>query len=124
VDWQRDELVAGREADRVYFATPRVGAEASGDPMVISRYLYKTGLPGGLDPFTTSAAVLFLWWTGRRSKCANSTSGESDGHSQIGRRTAKRILFVSNREPIKTILYYDVFALCVAEGSGAAIDRY
>ncbi len=95
-----------------------LAAEASGDPMVISRYLYKPDAGEGLTRFNDNQRLHIFVVDLASKQVRQLTSGESDEHSLDWSPDGKEILFVSNREPNQDEFFnYDVFALRVADGS-------
>jgi dipeptidyl aminopeptidase/acylaminoacyl peptidase len=95
-----------------------LAAEASGDPMVISRYLYKPDAGEGMTRFNDDQRLHIFVVDLASKQVRQLTSGESDEHSLDWSPDGKEILFVSNREPNQDEFFnYDVFALRVADGS-------
>src|SRR6267142_2631694 len=95
-----------------------LAAEASGDPMVISRYLYKPDAGEGLTRFNDNQRLHIFVVELASKQVRQLRSGESDEHSLDWSPDGKEILFVSNREPNQDEFFnYDVFALRVADGS-------
>jgi dipeptidyl aminopeptidase/acylaminoacyl peptidase len=95
-----------------------LAAEASGDPMVISRYLYKPDAGEGLTRFNDNQRLHIFVVDLASKQVRQLTSGESDEHSLDWSPDGKEILFVSNREPNQDEFFnYDVFALRVADSS-------
>jgi len=94
-------------------------AEASGDPMVISRYLYKPDAGEGLTRFNDNQRLHIFVVDLASKQVRQLTSGESDEHSlDWSAGTVKRSCFVSNREPNQDEFFnYDVFALRVADAA-------
>jgi dipeptidyl aminopeptidase/acylaminoacyl peptidase len=93
-------------------------ANAQGDPIVITRYLYKPTASEGLTHFNDNKR-LHLYSIDIASKQPKQlTSGIYDEHSVDWSPDGQEILFVSNREPNSDEFFnYDVFALKVADGS-------
>jgi dipeptidyl aminopeptidase/acylaminoacyl peptidase len=95
-----------------------LAAEASGDPMVISRYLYKPDAREGMTRFNDNQRLHIFVVDLSSKQVRQLTSGESDEHSLDWSPDGKEILFVSNREPNQDEFFnYDVFALRVGDGS-------
>jgi len=95
-----------------------LAAEASGDPMVISRYLYKPDAGEGMTRFNDNQRLHIFVVDLASKQVRQLTSGESDEHSLDWSPDGKEILFVSNREPNQDEFFnYDVFALRVADSS-------
>jgi len=93
-------------------------AEASGDPIVITRYLYKPDAGEGMTRFNDNQR-LHIFVVDLSSKQAKQlTQGNTDEHSIDWSPDGKEILFVSNREPNQDEFFnYDIFALKVADNS-------
>jgi len=93
-------------------------AEANGDPMVITRYLYKPDAGEGMTRFNDNQRLhLFLVDIGTK-QVKQLTQGEFDEHSPDWSPDGKKILFGSNREPNQDEFFnYDLFTFTVADGS-------
>jgi dipeptidyl aminopeptidase/acylaminoacyl peptidase len=93
-------------------------AEAGGDPMVITRYLYKPTAGEGLSHFIDNRRLhIFIVDAGTR-EVRQATDGTYDEHSIDWSPDGKEILFASNREPNSDEFFnYDLFALNVTDGS-------
>ena len=106
----------GARWPRIAFVSATPGPEsddANGDPMVITRYLYKPTAAEGLDALqrqSPHARVRRRRRHPRRS--ASSPTGPPTSIRSTGRRTATRSAFVSNREanPDRTF-NYDIFSV-------------
>jgi len=95
-----------------------LAAEASGDPMVISRYLYKPDAGEGMSRFNDNQRLHIFMVDLASKQVRQLTYGESDEHSLDWSPDGREILFVSNREPNQDEFFnYDVFALRVADRS-------
>src|SRR5712672_505441 len=95
-----------------------LAAEASGDPMVISRYLYKPDAGEGLTRFNDNQRLHIFVVDLASKQVRQLTSGENDEHSLDWSPDGKEILFVSNREPNQDEFFnYDIFALKTADNS-------
>jgi dipeptidyl aminopeptidase/acylaminoacyl peptidase len=95
-----------------------IAAEASGDPMVITRYLYKPDAGEGHTRFNDNQRLHIFVWDLATKQARQLTSGETDEHSIDWSPDGKEILFASNREPNQDEFFnYDIFALRVADGS-------
>ena len=93
-------------------------AEASGDPMVITRYLYKPTAGEGMTRFNDNRRLHIFVVDVATHQARQLTQGTYDEHSVDWSPDGKEILFASNREPNSDEFFnYDVFALRVADGS-------
>jgi dipeptidyl aminopeptidase/acylaminoacyl peptidase len=100
-------------------STPGEGAaEAGGDPMVITRYLYKPDAGEGMTRFNDNQRLHIFAVDVATKKIRQLTQGNTDEHSIDWSPDGKEILFVSNREPNQDEFFnYDIFALKVADNS-------
>ena len=93
-------------------------AEASFDPMVITRYLYKPDAEEGMTRFNDNQRLHIFALDVATKQVRQLTQGIYDEHSIDWSPDGKEVLFVSNREPNQDEFFnYDVFALRVADGS-------
>jgi dipeptidyl aminopeptidase/acylaminoacyl peptidase len=93
-------------------------AEASGDPMVITRYLYKPDAGEGMTRFNDNQRLHIFAMDVSTKQARQLTQGNFDEHSIDWSPDGKEILFVSNREPNQDEFFnYDIFALKVADNS-------
>jgi dipeptidyl aminopeptidase/acylaminoacyl peptidase len=99
-------------------ATPGPEADANGDPMVITRYLYKpTAAEGGTRANDNRRLHIFVAEVASK-KVRQLTDGVYYEHSIDWSPKGDEILFVSNRGPDPDRFFnYDVFAVAVASGS-------
>jgi dipeptidyl aminopeptidase/acylaminoacyl peptidase len=96
---------------------PRAVA-ASGDPMVITRYLYKPDAGEGMTRFNDNQRLHIFVVDLASKQVKQLTQGEFDEHSIDWCPDGKEILFGSNREPNQDEFFnYDLFTLNVADGS-------
>jgi dipeptidyl aminopeptidase/acylaminoacyl peptidase len=100
-------------------ATPdERAAEASGDPMVITRYLYKPDAGEGMTRFNDNQRLHIFAVDVATKQVRQLTQGIYDEHSIDWSPDGKEILFASNREPNQDEFFnYDIFALHVADNS-------
>src|SRR6267378_992283 len=109
------------DGQQIAFISSTPGAEAAqaaGDPMVITRYLYKPDAGEGMTRFNDNQRLHIFVVDLVSKKVRQLTSGESDEHSLDWSPDGKEILFVSNSEPNQDEFFnYDVFALRVGDGS-------
>jgi dipeptidyl aminopeptidase/acylaminoacyl peptidase len=93
-------------------------AEAAGDPMVITRYLYKPDAGEGMTRFNDNQRLHIFAVDVATKQVRQLTQGNFDEHSIDWSPDGKEILFVSNREANQDEFFnYDVFALKVADNS-------
>jgi dipeptidyl aminopeptidase/acylaminoacyl peptidase len=118
---QGESVTWSPDSKQIAFVSSTPGpetAEAGGDPMVITRYLYKPTAGEGLSHFNDNRRLhIFIVDAGAR-QVRQATDGIYDEHSIDWSPDGKEILFASNREPNSDEFFnYDLFALNVAEGS-------
>ena len=91
------------DGKRIAFVSATPGPEtddANGDPMVITRYLYKPTASEGLTRFNDNRRLhIFVVDVGTRRVRAAHRPATTTSTRSTGRRGATRLLFVSNREP-------------------------
>jgi len=93
-------------------------AEASGDPMVITRYLYKPDAGEGMTRFNDNRRLHIFVVDVASKQVKQLTQGIYDEHSIDWSPDGKQILFASNREPNQDEFFnYDVFTLSIADNS-------
>lgn len=93
-------------------------AEASGDPMVITRYLYKPTASEGLTHFNDNKRLHLFSIDVTTKQVRQLTNGNYDEHSIDWSPDGQELMFVSNREPNSDEFFnYDVFALKLSDGS-------
>src|SRR5258708_4762224 len=92
--------------------------EATGDPMVITRYLYKPDAGEGMTRFNDNQRLHIFAVDVATKQVRQLTQGNFDEHSIDWSPDGKEILFASNREPNQDEFFnYDIFALKVADNS-------
>lgn len=119
--FQGENVSWSPDSKSIAFVSAVAGPEtefATGDPVVITRYLYKPTASEGLSHFNDNRR-LHLFAVDLASKQIHQlTTGNFDEHSVDWSPDGREILFVSNREPNSDEFFnYDVFALNVADGS-------
>jgi dipeptidyl aminopeptidase/acylaminoacyl peptidase len=94
------------------------GAQASGDPMVITRYLYKPTASEGFTHFNDNQRLhLFVVDIAGR-QVRQLTQGNFDEHSVDWSPDGKQLLFASNRDPNQDeFFHYDLFTLQLADST-------
>jgi dipeptidyl aminopeptidase/acylaminoacyl peptidase len=114
VTWSPD----GKQLAFISSTPGALAVEASGDPMVITRYLYKPDAGEGMTHFNDNQRLHIFVVDVATKQVKQLTPGETDEHSIDWSPDGKEILFVSNREPNQDEFFnYDVFALHVADNS-------
>ena len=109
------------DGKRIAFVTAVPGPEttgASGDPVVITRYLYKPEAGEGLTRFNDNKRLhIFLAEVGTGA-IRPLTSGNHYEHSVEWSPKGDEIVFVSNREPDEDQFFnYDIFTVRPADGA-------
>lgn len=90
---------------------------ASGDPVVITRYLYKPTATEGLVHFNDNRRLHLFSVDVASKQIKQLTTGDFDEHSIDWSPDGREIVFGSNREPNADEFFnYDLFALNVASG--------
>jgi dipeptidyl aminopeptidase/acylaminoacyl peptidase len=90
--------------------------EANGDPIVITRYLYKPTASEGLTHFNDNRRLHMFLVDIATKQVRQLTDGIYDEHSIDWSPDGQEILFVSNREPNADEFFnYDVFALKLSD---------
>ena len=114
VTWSPD----GKQIAFISSTPDERAAEASGDPMVITRYLYKPDAGEGMTRFNDNQRLHIFAVDVATKQVRQLTQGIYDEHSIDWSPDGKEILFASNREPNQDEFFnYDIFALNVADGS-------
>ncbi len=92
--------------------------EASGDPMVITRYLYKPDAGEGMTRFNDNLRLHIFVVDLATKQPRQLTKGNTDEHSIDWSPDGKEILYLTNPEPNQDEFFnYDAFALRVADNS-------
>ncbi len=109
------------DASRIAFVSATPGPEtaaASGDPVVITRYLYKPDYVEGNTRFNDNRRRHIFIADLASGTARPATSGNFEEHSIDWSPDGAEIVFISNREPTPDLFYNpDIFALRVADGS-------
>jgi dipeptidyl aminopeptidase/acylaminoacyl peptidase len=93
-------------------------AEASVDPMVITRYLYKPDASEGMTRFNDNLRLHIYVVDLETKQVRQLTQGNFDEHSIDWSPDGREILFCSNREPNQDEFFnYDIFALKVSDST-------
>jgi dipeptidyl aminopeptidase/acylaminoacyl peptidase len=93
-------------------------ADATGDPMVITRYLYKPDAAEGMTRFNDNRRLHIFIVEVASGSVKQLTTGAHYEHSIDWSPKGDEIAFVSNREPNEDQFFnYDLFTVRVADGS-------
>jgi dipeptidyl aminopeptidase/acylaminoacyl peptidase len=118
---QGDDFSWSPDGKSIVFVSSTPGpetAEAAGDPMVISRYLYKPTASEGLTHFNDNRRLHLFVVDLSSKQIQQLTSGNNDEHSVDWSPNGDEVLFVSNREPNSDEFFnYDVFKIRVSDKS-------
>ncbi len=100
-------------------STPgETAAAASGDPMVITRYLYKPDYGEGVTRFNDNQRLHIFVVDIASKQVRQLTQGEFDEHSIDWSPDGKKLVFASNREPNQDEFFnYDLFTLDLRDNS-------
>jgi dipeptidyl aminopeptidase/acylaminoacyl peptidase len=99
-------------------STPGPEQDANGDPMIITRYLYKPTASEGLTRFNDNRRLHIFVADLASAAVRQITSGTFYEHSIDWAPSADRILFVSNRESDPDRFFnYDIFTVRPSDGS-------
>jgi len=100
-------------------STPGQGlAEASRDPLVITRYLYKPEAGEGLTHFNDNQRLHIFLVDIASKQVSQLTRGNFDEHSIDWSPDGKQLVFASNRDPNQDeFFHYDLFTLQLADNS-------
>ena len=97
-------------------------AEAKGDPMVITRYLYKPDAGEGMTRFNDNQRLHIFVVDVATKQTRQLTKGNTDEHSIDWSPDGKEILYLTNPEPNQDEFFnYDVYALKVADNTSRRI---
>ena len=115
------------DGKRIAFISATPGPEteaASGDPVVITRYLYKPTATEGLTRFNDNRRTHIFISDIEAKQTRQLTDGNYYEHSIDWSPNGDEILFVSNREPDPDRFFnYDVFAVKVSDGKIRQLTR-
>ncbi|MGH9601135.1 MAG: hypothetical protein ACRD24_01990, partial [Terriglobales bacterium] len=109
------------DGNRIAFVSATPGPEtaaASGDPIVITRYLYKPDYAEGNTRFNDNRRRHIFIADVATGTVKQATSGNFEEHSIDWSPDGAEIVFISNREPNPDLFYNpDIFTLRVSDGS-------
>jgi dipeptidyl aminopeptidase/acylaminoacyl peptidase len=118
--FEGEEIAWSPDSKRLAFVTTSPGPEAaSGDPIVITRYLYKPDAGEGLTRFNDNRRRHIFWIdaAGGEARSLTPATGPYEEHSIDWSPDGTEILYVSNREPDPDVYYNpDLFAVRVSDG--------
>ncbi|MFN8573934.1 MAG: S9 family peptidase [Gemmatimonadaceae bacterium] len=115
-----ERLTWSPDGTQLAFVSATAGPEvdANGDPMVITRYLYKPTAGEGLTRFNDNRRLHVFVANVATGAVRQLTTGDYYEHSLDWSPRGDEVLFVSNREPDPDRFFnYDVFAVRVADGT-------
>jgi len=109
------------DGKRIAFVTSVPGPEtqnATGDPVVITRYLYKPDDSEGFTRFNDNRRVHIFVVDVANAQVKQLTTGDHYEHSIDWSPNGDELLFISNREPNEDQFFnYDIFTLKVTDGT-------
>jgi dipeptidyl aminopeptidase/acylaminoacyl peptidase len=118
---QGESFTWSPDSKKVAFISATPGPEtqqANGDPIVITRYLYKPTASEGLTHFNDNRRLHIFLVDITTKQVRQLTDGMYDEHSIDWSPDGQEILFVSNREPNADEFFnYDVFPLKLSDNS-------
>jgi dipeptidyl aminopeptidase/acylaminoacyl peptidase len=116
-----DRLAWSPDSKQLAFISATPGPEtenANGDPMVITRYLYKPTASEGLTRFNDNKRLHIFVVDTATKQVRQVTKGDYYEHTIEWSPLGDELLFVSNHEPDPDRFFnYDLFALKVSDGS-------
>ena len=122
-----DRLAWSPDGKRIAFVSAVAGPEtkeATGDPVVITRYLYKPTAGEGLTRFNDNKRLHIFVADIATKQVRQLTDGTNYEHSLDWSPVGDEILFVSNHEPDPDRFFnYDIFAVRVADGVVRQLTR-
>ncbi len=99
---QGAEVTWSPDSKQIAFVSATPGpetADATGDPIVITRYLYKPDAGEGNTHFNDNRRLHIFVVDVATSRCASSPTAPTTSIRSTGRRNGDEIAFISNREP-------------------------
>jgi dipeptidyl aminopeptidase/acylaminoacyl peptidase len=118
---QGEDFTWSPDSKMIAYVSASPGPEteaAAGDPMVITRYLYKPTASEGLTRFNDNKRLHLYTVDIAAKQIRQLTTGTYDEHSVDWSPDGNEIVFGSNRDPNADEYFnYDLFALKVSDGS-------
>lgn len=118
---QGENIVWSPDSKTIAFVSSSEGPEttaAAGDPMVITRYLYKPTATEGMTHFNDNKRLHLFSIDLAGKQIKQLTTGTYDEHSITWSPNGEEIVFGSNHEPNSDEFFnYDLFVLKVSDGS-------
>jgi dipeptidyl aminopeptidase/acylaminoacyl peptidase len=118
---QGEDFTWSPDSKTLAYVSSSAGPEtqaAAGDPMVITRYLYKPTATEGLTHFNDNKRLHIYSVDIATKQQHQLTTGTYDEHSVDWSPDGSEIVFASNREPnADEFFHYDLFALKLLDGS-------
>ncbi len=115
------EVAWSPDGKQIAFISSTAGegaAEAKGDPMVITRYLYKPDAGEGFTRFNDNQRLHIFVVDIASKQVHQLTQGNFDEHSIDWSPDGKQLVFASNHEPNQDEFFnYDLFTLQLADNS-------
>jgi dipeptidyl aminopeptidase/acylaminoacyl peptidase len=115
------DLTWSPDGKQIAFVSSTAGdgaAAASGDPMVITRYLYKPDAGEGMTRFNDNQRLHIFVVDIASKQVRQLTQGNYDEHSIDWSPDGSQLVFASNREPNQDEFFnYDLFTLQLADHS-------
>lgn len=116
-----NDIAWSPDSKQVAFVSSMPGPEtkdATGDPVVITRYLYKPDFSEGNSRFNDNRRTHLFVAEVSSGKVRQLTTGDHYEHSVDWSPNGAELLFVSNREPNEDQFFnYDIFAVEVSSGT-------